>query len=865
MKTSIKDRAIVFASYNKNNIIADYVVYYLKELHKISNKIVFVCDNDLPEKETQKVAEYTIQVISQRHESNDFSSYRLGFIWLCDNQFLDDIEELCFINDSCYGPIYPFKDVFETMDCRTCDLWGMTESYETEYHLQSFFLVFRKKVFKSLVFNNYVMGFRQETSFFDYVNNYEINFTHILEKAGYKSDCFLNINQKDVLDKSFLNGNGNLTLNPLFLIEKGMPLVKVKALNGTFGSELKDDIFEIKQRIKQLNPELFLLIEKDLAQKDTKYEDWQLSPKEIVEDAHVVSFDVFDTLLRRPFAKPTDLFLLIEKHYNIKGFHKKRIQAERKARRHHPQQADVTIEQIYNELSQRYFPLKEKELELERLLLKPKTDGMRIYKEAVKQGKTVIAISDMYLPQPFIEQVLKNNGYTQISHVFVSNQENCCKGNGQLYKVAMKRLNLRADELVHIGDNLESDVIAPSKLGIRAFHRPKDIDLFFNDLSKTKYLCLYKKIKGLDISVLISIFSQHKEKENNASAYTELGYHLGGALAVGYCMHIHKVAKERGNDGILFVSRDGYTLQKVYEKLYHNDIPSYYVYASRKIILRNSAIHKAKKNQDIVYRLYSKECLNGTPVTEENIGQYQEDFQRWTEINARNYQKYIDNLHITGNKLMSVDLTTKDYTSLYMLRQVFDERLDCGMFSFSYGDACDYPVFCFAHRNWRDDDMPLIVMQEELLTAPENSALSVDENGLFTFAKDNLIEKFRIEKYKEIISGILEFTDDYKCYLAGYNIPFTFRFWNILYNYYTQIHHYGDEMLMKNLYHNDIGQQNYDTVYNFCIEKKPSNTVDIGKLYRKNKKHLKTIRFFIYALVVETIALITTIFLLLCK
>lgn len=34
----------------------------------------------------------------------------------------------------------------------------------------------------------------------------------------------------------------------------------------------------------------------------------------------VISFDVFDTLLLRPFIRPTDLFLYIETKYDIKVF-----------------------------------------------------------------------------------------------------------------------------------------------------------------------------------------------------------------------------------------------------------------------------------------------------------------------------------------------------------------------------------------------------------------------------------------------------------------------------------------------------------------------------------------------------------------
>ena len=37
--------------------------------------------------------------------------------------------------------------------------------------------------------------------------------------------------------------------------------------------------------------------------------------KDKIEKAKIVSFDIFDTLLLRPYAKPVDLFLHLEKLY----------------------------------------------------------------------------------------------------------------------------------------------------------------------------------------------------------------------------------------------------------------------------------------------------------------------------------------------------------------------------------------------------------------------------------------------------------------------------------------------------------------------------------------------------------------------
>lgn len=46
----------------------------------------------------------------------------------------------------------------------------------------------------------------------------------------------------------------------------------------------------------------------------------------------VISFDVFDTLLFRPFSSPSDLFMLVGERLDIMDFTQIRLQAEEEAR-----------------------------------------------------------------------------------------------------------------------------------------------------------------------------------------------------------------------------------------------------------------------------------------------------------------------------------------------------------------------------------------------------------------------------------------------------------------------------------------------------------------------------------------------------
>ena len=68
----------------------------------------------------------------------------------------------------------------------------------------------------------------------------------------------------------------------------------------------------------------------------------------------VISFDIFDTLLLRPFANPTDLFYIIGKRLDMPEFHKLRIEAEKRAREiaiAETGSREITIYNIYAQIT----------------------------------------------------------------------------------------------------------------------------------------------------------------------------------------------------------------------------------------------------------------------------------------------------------------------------------------------------------------------------------------------------------------------------------------------------------------------------------------------------------------------------------
>ena len=191
-------RLAVFAHFDKNNIIEDYVVYYVNQLKKYCEKVLFLSLSDLPKEEQQKLED----VILVKHNEYDFGSYKRGFNYAKDTGMLEDIDEILFVNDSVYC-VNSLDKIFENEP--SSDFWGIVENKygfkkcgkfcfsKKSPHLQSWFLAFRKNVFESEIFKNFLNSVKEEKCKNDVILNYEIKFTQTLVKRGFKYKAILEI------------------------------------------------------------------------------------------------------------------------------------------------------------------------------------------------------------------------------------------------------------------------------------------------------------------------------------------------------------------------------------------------------------------------------------------------------------------------------------------------------------------------------------------------------------------------------------------------------------------------------------------------------------------------------------------------
>lgn len=97
----------------------------------------------------------------------------------------------------------------------------------------------------------------------------------------------------------------------------------------------------------------FKMIQRIIEKADVKHPvDADKILKEI-KNYDIVSFDIFDTLLKRNVKEPTDVFSYMEKKYQINGFREKRIEAEKAARKK-KNGLEISLEDIYAEFGADY-------------------------------------------------------------------------------------------------------------------------------------------------------------------------------------------------------------------------------------------------------------------------------------------------------------------------------------------------------------------------------------------------------------------------------------------------------------------------------------------------------------------------------
>jgi lipopolysaccharide biosynthesis protein len=143
----------VYAHYDSEGVIHDYVVEQLRQLAIAGFRVTFVTNSRrMSEEAISTVRPFCREMIWRRSVGYDFGAYKDGIAALGD---LSACDRLLLMNDSIYGPLMPLREVLNAANPAACDFWGITDSWERHYHVQTYFVLFFKRALTSPVFQKF--------------------------------------------------------------------------------------------------------------------------------------------------------------------------------------------------------------------------------------------------------------------------------------------------------------------------------------------------------------------------------------------------------------------------------------------------------------------------------------------------------------------------------------------------------------------------------------------------------------------------------------------------------------------------------------------------------------------------------------
>lgn len=312
-----------------------------------------------------------------------------------------------------------------------------------------------------------------------------------------------------------------------------------------------------------------------------------------IEKYSYISFDVFDTLIKRSVAFPEDLFDIMEILGAPSGFALKRKEMERAATESLGRHA--TLDEIYARMGKKYQSIREMEIQIELDGCCPNTSCVALFHKCIAAGKTVVLLSDMYLPSEVISKMLEKCGVVGYRKLYISSEYGASKGDGMLYRKMLYDLRIVPQQIFHIGDNIWSDLLSPLRLGIRGYWVGKQSKQLCSVtgsiannsalMQRTMQACVRNAVEGLD-------------------AVERQGSTILGPLLYGFTSWLVNALQHDKINDVYFMSREGLIMKQAFDLLNLTNIETHYLFCSRRSFVF-PLLWKCKNLKDVLFYISS--------------------------------------------------------------------------------------------------------------------------------------------------------------------------------------------------------------------------------------------------------------------
>lgn len=194
----------IFFFYDGAGVVDSYVDAMVLDMKKNLDELCIVVNGNLNAEGRAKFEDWADNLIVRENEGLDAWAYKTALEttgW----DHLAKFDEVIMFNATIMGPVYPFKEMFDEMNPRNLDFWGINWFHKVNYdpfgttpegfiprHIQSHFHAYRRSLITAPVFQEYWAKLPVIHDYNDSVGKHEVPFTKRFEQLGFKSDVYVN-------------------------------------------------------------------------------------------------------------------------------------------------------------------------------------------------------------------------------------------------------------------------------------------------------------------------------------------------------------------------------------------------------------------------------------------------------------------------------------------------------------------------------------------------------------------------------------------------------------------------------------------------------------------------------------------------
>lgn len=245
-------RCGVFVLFNEKGIVEPYVEILIRSIQEFLTECIVIVNGEINKEEKKKLHRYSKRVFQRCNIGYDGGAYKDIFLKFLKDEEWSQWDEIVLMNDTFYGPFFPWDRIFEVMEKEEkCDFWGLSSHHggieENLFgqqvispHVQSYFLVIKKRMFMNSAFLAFWNELQYPKDFKEAVKNFEIHFSEYFSKKGFRYSSWLDIQNKQHNEKTIFE----------MIMKRNFPIMKRKAV-------MIQDYIRIKKLVRFLEKNQF--------------------------------------------------------------------------------------------------------------------------------------------------------------------------------------------------------------------------------------------------------------------------------------------------------------------------------------------------------------------------------------------------------------------------------------------------------------------------------------------------------------------------------------------------------------------------------------------------------------------------------